>query len=77
LTISSITGPSAANGLSATVGTSTCTGTQYTSGAFGVGTLAKGASTTVCLTVKMGTTPPNSAQWASTSVAVVIVGTQS
>ncbi|MEQ1737610.1 MAG: TasA family protein [Rhodoglobus sp.] len=76
LTISSITGPSVANGLTATVGNSTCGGTQYTSGAFGVGTLAKGASATVCLTVSMGATPPNSAQWASTTVSVLIAGAQ-
>lgn len=76
LAIGSITGPSAANGLSATVGNSSCSGTQYTTGSFGSSTLAKGASTTVCVTVKMALSAPNSAQWASTAISVLIVGTQ-
>lgn len=76
LTITSITGTSVANGLTATLGNSSCSGTQYTTGSFGVPTLAKGASATVCVTVKLGLNAPNTAQWVSTPIAVLINGTQ-
>ncbi len=77
LSISSIVGPSTANGLSATIGDSTCGGTQYSLGSFAPTPLATGASTTVCLTVMMALNAPNSAQWTSTAIAVQILGTQS
>jgi len=76
LAISSIAGPASSNGLTATVSAGSCTATQYTSGAFGVSTLAKGASTTVCVTVQMLLNAPNSAQNASTPITVLITGTQ-
>ncbi len=76
LAVASITGTSAANGLVATLGAGTCSGTQTSSGPLSVPTLAKGATTTICLTVSMPTTAPVSARNLTSSVTVVVEGVQ-
>lgn len=77
LSVSSITGPTAANGVLATVAAGACpgTGTGVSSGALGV-TVAAGASTTVCLAVSMAASAPSGAQSLSTSITAQITGTQ-
>ena len=78
LSVTSITGPSAANGLVATLAPGACpgTGTPVSTGPLGV-TLAAGAATTVCLAVSMAVSAPSAAQSLSTTVAVQVTGTQS
>lgn len=77
LTVDSVAGTTAANGLTATVARGTCaTGaTAITSGPLGV-TLAPAASTVVCLTVAMPTTAPATAQAVSSTVTVSVSGVQ-
>lgn len=77
LTVDSVAGTTAANGLSATVARGTCaTGAPaITSGSLGV-TLAPAASTVVCFTVAMPTTAPASAQSLSSTITVSISGVQ-
>jgi hypothetical protein len=77
LSVDSITGPSTANGLAATVARGTCASAApaVASGALGL-TLAAQASSTMCLSVAMSAAAPSSAQGVESSVAVAMTGTQ-
>ena len=77
LTLDSITGPTAANGLTATLASGTCAapGAAVSSGALGV-TVAPAASTTLCLSVALPLTAPSTAQGAASSLVVSISGRQ-
>jgi hypothetical protein len=77
LAVDSIAGPTAANGLTATVARGTCAAgaPAITSGSLGV-TLAPAASSVVCLTVAMPTTAPATAQSVSSTITVSISGVQ-
>lgn len=77
VSVNSISGTTAANGLTATVARGACpgTGSQVSSGSLGL-TLASGASGTVCLTVAMANNAPSSAQNLSSTVGVSLTGGQ-
>ncbi|WP_184237239.1 TasA family protein [Conyzicola lurida] len=77
LSVDSIAGPTAANGLTATVARGTCASAApaFASGSLGL-TLAAQASSTMCLSVAMPTTAPSSAQGVTSSLSVALTGTQ-
>jgi hypothetical protein len=78
ISVDSITGPTTANGLTATVARGTCAsaGPAVASGSLGL-TLAAQGSSAVCLSVAMPTTAPASAQGVASSLSVSLTGTQS
>jgi hypothetical protein len=77
LSVSSIAGNFAANGLTATVRSGACpgTGTPVSSGSLGV-VLPAGGTTDVCLTVSMANNAPASAIGAASSLTVSLTGVQ-
>lgn len=77
LSVNSIAGNFAANGLTATARSGACpgTGTPVTSGSLGV-VLPAGGTTDVCLTVSMASDAPASAIGAASSLTVSLTGVQ-
>ncbi|WP_168626652.1 MULTISPECIES: TasA family protein [unclassified Cryobacterium] len=77
LSVSSIAGNFAANGLTAAVRSGACagTGTPVTSGSLGV-VLPAGGTTDMCLTVSMANDAPASAIGAASSLTVSLTGVQ-
>ena len=73
----SITGPTTANGLVATVANGSCTapGAAVASGPLGA-TVAPGGTAVVCLSVALPAAAPASAQGATTAVSIALSGTQ-
>jgi hypothetical protein len=77
LTLDSISGPTAANGLTATLAAGTCAAPGAAVSAAPLGaTVASAGSTAVCLTVAMPTTAPAGAQSQQTALVVSISGRQ-
>jgi len=77
LTLDSVAGITAANGLTASVANGTCAapGPAVTSGALGV-TVAPAGSAVLCLSVGLPTTAPATAQGATSGLTVAISGRQ-
>lgn len=77
LTLDSVSGLTAANGLAATVASGTCAapGSAVASGSLGV-TVAPASSAVLCLSVGLPTTAPATAQGATSALVVSISGVQ-